>query len=129
MKKTIAIAILVIASYVGIALFANSVITEKQEKINEQVSEAEEMKEVINRQVSESKRLERKTKDYLKTTMTDDCIYYAGEEDRNYCQCAMDFAVENNSVEKLINMDSGFNDEALDEEINRANEKCMYLAI
>ena len=125
MKKKIAIAILVIASYVGIALFANSIITEKkqlQEDIKEQIL-------VINRQVSESKRLERKTKDYLKYSMTDDCIYYAGEEATSYCQCVMNFAVENNSVERLIDMDSGFDEEALDIEINKAFEKCSYLSI
>ena len=122
MKKKIAIAILVIASYVGIALFVNSIIKEK-------TTENEEVQEKFEEQVSEMERMEEKTKDYLKYQMTDNCIYYAGEEATSYCQCGINFAVENNSVERLIDMDSGFDEEALDIEIDRAFEKCMYLAI
>jgi len=122
MKKKIAIAILVIVSYVVIALFVNSIIKEK-------TTENEEVQEKFEEQVSEMERMEEKTKDYLKYQMTDNCIYYAGEEATSYCQCGINFAVENNSVERLIDMDSGFDEEALDIEIDRAFEKCMYLAI
>ena len=122
MKKKIAIAILVIASYVGIALFVNSIITENEEKLVEQT-------EKFEKQEKDFEKLEEKAKDYLKYSMTDDCIYYAGEEATSYCQCGINFAVENNSVERLIDMDSGFDEEALDIEIDRAFEKCMYLAI
>ena len=122
MKKKIAIAILVIASYVGIALFVNSIIKEK-------TTENEQVQEKFEEQVSEMERMEEKTKDYLKYQMTDDCIYYAEYEATSYCQCVMNFAVENNSVERLIDMDSGFDEEALDIEINKAFEKCSYLSI
>jgi len=122
MKKKIAIAILVIASYVGIALFVNSVITEK-------TTENEEVQVRLEKQVAEMERLEEKAKDYLKYSMTDDCIYYGGEEIRSYCQCALDYAVENNNVIDIINMDMGFDDERLDEEIDEAFEKCSYLSI
>ncbi len=122
MKKKIAIAILVIASYVGIALFVNSIITENEEKLVEQT-------EKFEKQEKDFEKLEEKAKDYLKYSMTDDCIYYGGEEIRSYCQCGINFTVENNSVERLIDMDMGFDDERLDEEIDEAFEKCSYLSI
>ena len=122
MKKKIAIAILVIASYVGIALFVNSVITENEEKLVEQT-------EKFEKQEKDFEKLEEKAKDYLKYSMTDDCIYYGGEEIRSFCQCSMNYAVENNNAIDLINMDMGFDDERLDEEIDEAFEKCGYLAI
>ena len=122
MKKKIAIAILVIASYVGIALFVNSVITENEEKLVEQT-------EKFEKQEKDFEKLEEKAKDYLKYSMTDDCIYYGGEEIRSYCQCSMNYAVENNNVSDIIDMDMGFDDYGLNELTDRAYEKCMYLAI
>ena len=126
MKKKIAIAILVIASYVGIALFVNSIITEKttenEKKLVEQTEKFEE-------QVLKTVKLEEKTIDYLKYSITDDCIYVAGEEERSYCQCTVNFLAENNDVISLMNMDMGFDDESLDDATDRAYEKCMYLAL
>jgi len=122
MKKKIAIAILVIASYVGIALFVNSIITKK-------TTENKQAQERLENQVVKTEKLEENVKDYLKYNITDDCIYYAGEEARSFCQCSADFTVENNSAMRLINIDMGFDEEALNEEVDRAYEKCMYLAI
>ena len=132
MKKKIAIIILITAGYVGISLLAGSYNKEKyqlQEKMSEQTVKLEEQVEKFEKQEKDFEKLEEKAKSYLKFSITDDCLLATGAENRGYCQCTVDFVVENNNAFDLINMDMGFDDEGLDEATDRAYEKCVYLSI